>query len=51
MSEGLQIENVTHLGIGGGAAMLLCCVVAPLLVAWAVARQLGRITANRKEIE
>jgi hypothetical protein len=49
MSHRLQIENVTRLGIGAGVAMLLCCVVAPLLVAWAVARQLGRITANRKE--
>lgn len=49
MSRRLRIGIVTRLGIGAGAAMLICCLVAPLLVAWAVIRQLRRITANRKE--
>jgi hypothetical protein len=50
MSRKAQTWNVARLGIGAGLAMFLCCVVAPLLVVWAIAQQLWRITANRKEV-
>jgi len=49
MSRSLQTWIVARLGIGAAVAMFLCCVVAPLLVAWAIAQQLRRITANLKE--
>lgn len=43
------MDVTTRLGIGAGAAMLICCVVAPALVVWAAARLLRRITATPKE--
>lgn len=49
MSRRVQARDVAHLGIGAGAAMFLCCLVAPTLVVWAAVRLLRRITVNRKE--